>query len=324
MSSRTAGLGLHRPKASKLCVVCGTANTQKCARCRMVSYCCREHQAQDWPEHKQHCKGVVGISRISIDSFGVYRESLRDNVEVYDNFLYKSISHAFYPDVPRYMKELVVWKFFSPDQLNLNLNQCYTPTTWGLLHDCVGERDFVGLEVLLMAGADPNQKTSGNGLQPNRAVTRCTPLFQSARLNCIKSAKMLLAAGADPRIGNLLDQTPLDSCISVEMLDLLESHGADPGHLSYDCPFPLNGRPVPSGTPKTYPLLYSLVSNFFNSPESYRDVQAPTLEELDAVLRWCEARGMRLSLDFSFMQTMRESIEDKPKFLAWLATKQRA
>mmetsp|Transcript_30956 Transcript_30956/g.77004 ORF Transcript_30956/g.77004 Transcript_30956/m.77004 type:complete len:357 (+) Transcript_30956:120-1190(+) len=42
------------------CAVCGvTAGIKACARCNAVKYCCREHQSQDWPEHRVVCKQLA-------------------------------------------------------------------------------------------------------------------------------------------------------------------------------------------------------------------------------------------------------------------------
>ena len=34
------------------------AHFKSCAACRTVVYCCREHQAEDWPNHKKACKAA--------------------------------------------------------------------------------------------------------------------------------------------------------------------------------------------------------------------------------------------------------------------------
>ena len=40
-----------------VCELCGRKDNLKiCARCRCVSYCCRDHQVQHWPTHKVICK----------------------------------------------------------------------------------------------------------------------------------------------------------------------------------------------------------------------------------------------------------------------------
>lgn len=42
------------------CVACGqTANTQKCARCKLTPYCSTTCQRTDWPKHKSICKARV-------------------------------------------------------------------------------------------------------------------------------------------------------------------------------------------------------------------------------------------------------------------------
>ncbi|KAJ6440095.1 globin-like-protein [Purpureocillium lavendulum] len=40
-----------------MCNVCGeTAGSKRCARCRAVAYCGKEHQRSDWRRHKESCK----------------------------------------------------------------------------------------------------------------------------------------------------------------------------------------------------------------------------------------------------------------------------
>ena len=47
----------------KVCAVCERTHTstgmalKTCGLCREVHYCSPEHQRQDWPLHKQTCKG---------------------------------------------------------------------------------------------------------------------------------------------------------------------------------------------------------------------------------------------------------------------------
>ena len=37
------------------CFVCKKAAKDKCADCLVTRYCCREHQHQDWKQHKHIC-----------------------------------------------------------------------------------------------------------------------------------------------------------------------------------------------------------------------------------------------------------------------------
>jgi hypothetical protein len=44
----------------------GLYNTPpKCARCKAVYYCCKRHQIQHWPEHKQVCVKVGTSTQVS-------------------------------------------------------------------------------------------------------------------------------------------------------------------------------------------------------------------------------------------------------------------
>ncbi|CAE8666181.1 unnamed protein product [Polarella glacialis] len=46
------------------CTVCGiSVGLQKCDRCRLAWYCSREHQKQDWPEHRSTCKSHGGATK---------------------------------------------------------------------------------------------------------------------------------------------------------------------------------------------------------------------------------------------------------------------
>ncbi len=69
----------HRKKAmtavehKKICASCGAKScTFKCAKCKSVSYCNRECQAADWPNHKRVCKifqhVLVTFQRIPVSS----------------------------------------------------------------------------------------------------------------------------------------------------------------------------------------------------------------------------------------------------------------
>jgi len=42
------------------CAVCGKDTSMKCSRCKLVFYCGKEHQIQDWRScHKSNCKPVA-------------------------------------------------------------------------------------------------------------------------------------------------------------------------------------------------------------------------------------------------------------------------
>ena len=46
------------------CQVCGvTENLKQCSKCRQISYCGKEHQIQDWTEHKKTCTSLVNICK---------------------------------------------------------------------------------------------------------------------------------------------------------------------------------------------------------------------------------------------------------------------
>ena len=45
------------------CAVCGvTDNLKRCAKCKLVRYCSREHQASDWKKHKLECGKQTTVS----------------------------------------------------------------------------------------------------------------------------------------------------------------------------------------------------------------------------------------------------------------------
>lgn len=46
------------------CVVCENPDSKKCSVCKLVFYCGREHQKEDWPQHKLICK-ITPIERIT-------------------------------------------------------------------------------------------------------------------------------------------------------------------------------------------------------------------------------------------------------------------
>jgi len=57
---KTGGENLGKEKTltpKEECVVCGkTGDLKKCSRCRIMYYCNKEHQNQDWKRHKLECQ----------------------------------------------------------------------------------------------------------------------------------------------------------------------------------------------------------------------------------------------------------------------------
>lgn len=46
-------------KSGKLCNVCGAVSQLTCGRCRAVHYCSRDHQRQDFAQHRGDCSNYV-------------------------------------------------------------------------------------------------------------------------------------------------------------------------------------------------------------------------------------------------------------------------
>ena len=55
---------LRLVKFGNICALCAVPATSTCAKCKMVYYCCREHQAQDFKIHKLICKSFSNASEI--------------------------------------------------------------------------------------------------------------------------------------------------------------------------------------------------------------------------------------------------------------------
>jgi hypothetical protein len=43
------------------CVVCGHLAKSFCSGCKHIFYCTRDHQKQDWKNHKEDCKSFMKI-----------------------------------------------------------------------------------------------------------------------------------------------------------------------------------------------------------------------------------------------------------------------
>lgn len=57
-----------------ICEYCGAKAGQKCAGCKLVFYCGREHQVLDWKKgHRNKCKGYEVLqSSVSFQSIHFY------------------------------------------------------------------------------------------------------------------------------------------------------------------------------------------------------------------------------------------------------------
>mmetsp|Transcript_48089 Transcript_48089/g.121046 ORF Transcript_48089/g.121046 Transcript_48089/m.121046 type:complete len:454 (+) Transcript_48089:113-1474(+) len=66
--------------SAKTCQVCGHLGSSRCARCKLVSYCCREHQKLDWANHKLSC--VPPSAEDDSSSSKADRLSIADQVQL--------------------------------------------------------------------------------------------------------------------------------------------------------------------------------------------------------------------------------------------------
>ncbi|KAJ3504307.1 hypothetical protein NLJ89_g8002 [Agrocybe chaxingu] len=57
-----------RENIKTTCSYCGEIGQQKCARCKIASYCSRECQRKDWPDHKKSCTEMTSITPRMVNS----------------------------------------------------------------------------------------------------------------------------------------------------------------------------------------------------------------------------------------------------------------
>ena len=56
LSSVVNNLPLDNSSSADGCYKCGKPSTQKCSRCNIARYCCKDCQVSHWPTHKKACK----------------------------------------------------------------------------------------------------------------------------------------------------------------------------------------------------------------------------------------------------------------------------
>ncbi len=56
------------------CNLCGLPSTQRCNACKVVFYCGRSHQKDDWPKHKHACREYQRLKSKGQDFEGDIRE----------------------------------------------------------------------------------------------------------------------------------------------------------------------------------------------------------------------------------------------------------
>jgi hypothetical protein len=59
---KTKYLAMKYQLGGNNCIVCGVEAKNLCARCKKAYYCSREHQENDWPEHKKVCKKQIATA----------------------------------------------------------------------------------------------------------------------------------------------------------------------------------------------------------------------------------------------------------------------
>ena len=59
----------REPEAASegICQVCQVQATKKCSLCKIIYYCGKEHQKQDWPAHKSNCPGLKKVPEKNSD-----------------------------------------------------------------------------------------------------------------------------------------------------------------------------------------------------------------------------------------------------------------
>ncbi|KAK1733975.1 ankyrin repeat domain-containing protein [Skeletonema marinoi] len=198
------------------------ANLMICTSCKSVQYCCKEHQVEDWPNHKFFCKRF----RKLIAEYKMMRDTrprgtpkpkkptpypLHDFIEEGDwpgllQYITENPGYDVNADGDQFMSSLVLacgqgqmecvhilldnGANISAECGSSNLTPLQYASWWG--HDDI-------VQLLLNHGVDVNQTNTHGTYALGFAVGRLQPSV----------AKLLLRYGADPNQRNLLGWTPL-------------------------------------------------------------------------------------------------------------------
>lgn len=63
------------------CNACGATGVQRCSKCRLVAYCGRSCQAQDWASHKGLCKSLCRANDKLFGTDGADAKADKENME---------------------------------------------------------------------------------------------------------------------------------------------------------------------------------------------------------------------------------------------------
>jgi len=77
------------------CYVCSRKSSQgnvmkRCSRCKCVSYCCQEHQKQNWKEHKRLCK-YLSTAAANVEQYNFFSGFNSEDMESWKTFRMNAI-----------------------------------------------------------------------------------------------------------------------------------------------------------------------------------------------------------------------------------------
>lgn len=62
---KTVAEGVEKLSMGRFCVCGKSEGTMRCSRCKVSSYCCQEHQRQDWKAHKKICYVLQSMREVN-------------------------------------------------------------------------------------------------------------------------------------------------------------------------------------------------------------------------------------------------------------------